>query len=66
MSAKIDYDSCNGCRTCYEICPLDIIGWDEGEGKPHVAYPDECQLCFLCQEECLENAIEVTVPIIFW
>lgn len=66
MSSKIDYNTCNGCKECYDVCPLDIIAWDEEKDMPYVAYPDECQLCFLCQEECPEEAIEVKIPIIFW
>ena len=66
MTAKIDYELCSGCKKCYEVCPLDIIAWDEEKDLPYVAYPDECQLCFICQEECPDEAIEVKVPIIFW
>jgi len=66
MSSKIDYDTCNGCKECYDVCPLDIIAWDEEKDMPYVAYPDECQLCFLCQEECPEEAIAVKIPIVFW
>jgi len=51
---------------CHEVCPLDIIAWDDDKNLPYVAYPDECQLCFICQEECPDEAIKVKVPIIFW
>jgi NAD-dependent dihydropyrimidine dehydrogenase PreA subunit len=66
MSVKIAYEHCNGCKKCYKVCPLDIIAWDEEQSKPYLAYPHECQLCFICQEECPEEAIKVEVPIIFW
>ena len=66
MTAKIDYERCKGCRRCYEVCPLDIIAWYEEMNRPVVAYPNECQLCFICQEECPEEAIKVKIPIIFW
>ncbi len=66
MTVKIDCELCTGCKICYEVCPLDIIAWDEEKGKPYLAYPDECQLCFICQEECPDEAIKVKVPIIFW
>jgi len=66
LTAEIEYERCTGCRKCHEVCPLDIITWNEKKGKPVVAYPSECQLCFICQEECPEEAIKVKIPIIFW
>ena len=66
MTSKIDYRLCTGCKICYEVCPLDIIAWDNEKELPYNAYPDECQLCFICQEECPDEAIKVKVPIIFW
>ncbi|MFX1266258.1 MAG: ferredoxin family protein, partial [Promethearchaeota archaeon] len=26
---KIDYHKCNGCKRCYELCPVDIYAWDK-------------------------------------
>ena len=66
MTAEFDYEKCTGCRRCYELCPLDIIAWDEEENRPYVKYPDECQLCFICQTECPETAVKVKIPLAFW
>ena len=66
MTAEFDRERCTGCRRCYELCPLDVIAWDEEEGGPFVKYPDECQLCFICQVECPEGAVRVRVPLAFW
>lgn len=66
MSTEINYELCTGCRICHEVCPLDIISWDDDKNLPDVSYPDECQLCFICQEDCPDEAIKVKVPIIFW
>ncbi|MBA7685356.1 hypothetical protein ES703_93779 [subsurface metagenome] len=60
---KINYRLCNGCRRCYDNCPLDVFGWDNEEGLPTVAYPDECCYCGICELECLELAINVEVPL---
>lgn len=27
-----------GCKVCYEICPMDVFGWDEEKGLPVVLY----------------------------
>ena len=65
MTATFDYGKCMRCGTCYSLCPLDVIVKD-GDGKPSVRYPDECQLCFICQEECPVKAIHVKIPLAFW
>ena len=36
-------ENCTGCNKCVEICPGDILR--EGDGKPEVAYPEECWHC---------------------
>ena len=65
MTATFDYGRCTKCGTCYNLCPLDIIVKDD-VGKPSVKYPDECQLCFICQTECPSKAIYVKIPLAFW
>jgi NAD-dependent dihydropyrimidine dehydrogenase PreA subunit len=66
MTTEIDLQKCNGCRLCYQLCPLDIITWNDENNKPHVKYPDECQLCFICQVECPVKAVKVKIPLAFW
>ena len=66
MSVRFDYKRCTGCKVCYEVCPLDILAWDEKANQPYMAYVEECQLCFICQVECPEDAIKVEIPIAFW
>ncbi len=65
MTAAFDYEKCTKCGTCYSLCPLDVISLEE-DGKPYVKYPDECQLCFICQVECPAGAIHVKIPLAFW
>ena len=60
---KIDYRFCNGCRKCYDNCPLDVFGWDEEKNQPTVEYPGECRFCCICELDCLEQAINVELPL---
>ena len=62
MPVVIDIDSCNSCRICHEICPLDVIGWDDKLDVPVVLYPDECWYCGCCYFDCPEGAIDITLP----
>ena len=64
MTAEFDYEKCTQCGICYNLCPLDVIALDE-ERKPYVKYPDECQLCFICQVECPTEAVKVKIPLAF-
>jgi len=64
MTAEFDYEKCTQCGICYNLCPLDVIALD-GESKPYVKYPDECQLCFICQVECPAEAVKVKIPLAF-
>lgn len=55
---KLDYEKCNDCGLCYEICPMDVF---RRLGKTvYVAYPRDCMACFLCEMECPTEAIFVS------
>jgi NAD-dependent dihydropyrimidine dehydrogenase PreA subunit len=57
---SIDYDICMGCQDCVEVCPTDVLRWDDDNSIPKIVYPEDCQLCELCVIECPEDAITVT------
>ena len=56
---KIDLDCCNGCYTCVEACPVDVIRWDTKNEKPYIAYPEDCIWCYACEFHCPLTCIEV-------
>jgi adenylylsulfate reductase subunit B len=66
MTAKIDYQRCIGCKKCYDLCPMDVITWDEEINMPKVTYEEECWHCGICWMECPMRAIEITYPVSFW
>ncbi len=45
-------DSCNGCKTCEKVCPVDNI---KVEKKP--AFSQNCQRCLACIQNCPQKAI---------
>ena len=63
MAVKIDYRRCNGCKKCYNICPMDVFTWDEDTKMPVIEYWDECWHCGICFMECPKRAINVTLPV---
>ncbi|PWC40364.1 4Fe-4S dicluster domain-containing protein [Azospirillum sp. TSO22-1] len=63
-SVRIDHGKCiadKGCRSCIDSCPLDILAFDEGDGKVKMAY-DECWYCLPCEHDCPTKAVTVSIP----
>ncbi|MBW2523694.1 MAG: 4Fe-4S binding protein [Deltaproteobacteria bacterium] len=51
---------CNGCRRCFEVCPVGV--WTMSSGKRAVlAQPDDCTACGACLAQCPTRAI--TAPV---
>ena len=66
---EFDKDKCVSCSLragdgcpVMESCHTDVIRLDE-EGFPYVAYPKDCDSCFLCTLDCPEDAVEVSAEI---
>jgi NAD-dependent dihydropyrimidine dehydrogenase PreA subunit len=55
----VNKELCNGCRTCFRSCFIDVIKWDSVKRKPVIAYPEECVQCMYCEINCSERAIKV-------
>lgn len=66
MPAKIDYKKCIGCKLCYDICPMEVITWDEDMQMPVMTYWEECWHCGICWMDCPKRAIDVTYPASMW
>jgi NAD-dependent dihydropyrimidine dehydrogenase PreA subunit len=62
MSEKltIDFASCDGCGRCIDSCPTDVLRADPTGHKVTIAYPNDCQACFLCQDDCPQHCIVVS------
>ncbi len=57
---RIDQMVCTGCGACVESCPTDVIRMTPQTGKAEVAYPEDCQVCFLCEFDCPVDAVLVS------
>ena len=62
---KVDYDKCNGCMICLEVCPEYVLALSkprfEGDlqGVALLLDEDKCMGCGLCAEKCPVDAVEM-------
>jgi len=54
---EIDQDLCNGCGSCVEACPMDVLVLEEEKAKPE--RPELCMCCQVCEVDCRNQAIRV-------
>ena len=57
---RYDLNNCIGCRTCMDICPMDVFRFHAGEGKSIIAYPENCQTCGQCFVNCPGHALSLS------
>ena len=50
-AVTIAAELCTGCGNCLQSCPTDVFG-RATDGKAYVRYPQDCHVCFLCQDDC--------------
>ncbi|MBU0493995.1 MAG: 4Fe-4S binding protein [Chloroflexi bacterium] len=56
IAERPHYDEavCNGCRLCYEVCP--VLCWAPAERKMVLAHPERCVACAACVLQCPTGA----------
>ena len=52
---EIDYEKCDGCRLCVELCPVEVFEVVEGR----VVARGVCILCLGCLAVCEKRAIRI-------
>ena len=61
----VDYNKCEGCLKCVEVCEhgaIEVIAIEEGKLTGFHIDPDKCTLCGLClkQDFCFQNLFELS------
>ncbi|MEW6262075.1 MAG: ferredoxin family protein [Thermodesulfobacteriota bacterium] len=55
---QVNTELCDGCGSCVEACPMDVLVLEAKKAKP--VQPDNCMNCQLCEVECPNGAIKVS------
>jgi len=56
MAAKVDLDKCTGCKSCVEVCPVEVIAIKDEKAWVNEG---ECVECGACVNECPGEAISL-------
>jgi len=57
---EVNKIACTGCGVCVETCPTDVLRLDQDK-QATMAYPEDCQGCFICEWDCAYEAIRVRI-----
>jgi NAD-dependent dihydropyrimidine dehydrogenase PreA subunit len=62
VKIKIDLNKCDGDGTCVSVCPVEVYELQtiQGKKKAVAVNADACIVCRACENECPNQAIEVT------
>jgi NAD-dependent dihydropyrimidine dehydrogenase PreA subunit len=55
----VDGDACTACGACADVCFVNAIGWDDDADAPVLAYPEDCQVCCVCERACPGAALTI-------
>lgn len=55
MAAVVDKDTCTGCESCVDVCPVEAISMEDGKA----VISDACVDCGQCVDECPVEAISM-------
>ena len=55
----IDVEKCDGCSTCIDSCPMEVLGLVDGRVK--IIDGDMCTDCQICVEVCPQHILEVPI-----
>jgi protein-S-isoprenylcysteine O-methyltransferase Ste14/NAD-dependent dihydropyrimidine dehydrogenase PreA subunit len=64
----VDWDICEGCGICFEVCPQQLYDWTETSNHPtseKKAFPArelDCVQCYKCETKCPVQAIRIVFP----
>lgn len=55
----IENKKCIGCKTCVNVCPVQVFSFDDNKNIAIVKSPDKCIGCKMCEAQCPTKAIIV-------
>jgi formate hydrogenlyase subunit 6/NADH:ubiquinone oxidoreductase subunit I len=57
LEMEIREQSCRGCRICADVCPTQVVIYDEAQAKARAGNAADCIACLSCVYACPSGAI---------
>lgn len=61
VTLQLDYEKCNGCRMCLNVCPHNVFAIQNKRAV--IIDRDACMECGACSRNCPESAIKVQAGV---
>ena len=58
IEMSIKEEACRGCQMCRDVCPTEVIAFDEATMKARVENPADCIACLSCAYICPSQTIK--------
>lgn len=58
-TVALDREKCSGCGTCRDVCPLNVFGDSDADGKTTFRNRDACFTCRGCTKQCPTSALTI-------
>ncbi len=55
----ITEDACRGCRLCIDVCPTEVLSFNETELLATIEQAEDCIACLSCAYLCPSSAIRL-------
>jgi NAD-dependent dihydropyrimidine dehydrogenase PreA subunit len=58
VKVVIDYETCEATGVCAQVCPENVF--EHEQGRTQVVNPQACTNCWICVDNCVSAAIEIS------
>ena len=57
LTMTIRDEACRGCEMCVDVCPTDVVAYNQATKKAEVKKVEDCIACLSCAYLCPSGAV---------